>query len=320
MKIITSLALVAALSAVGCEQQKSRLDNAPPSEHAPTAKGKDGPGAAPAALKIDRTGTVEQQLARLQDAYDRNAEAIDFLNKVFAQQKAQQQAQESQEPAEDAMFAVAVDEDVKAGQVDGPASAPVTIVKAFDFACPYCQRMSGPMEEIVKEYNGKVRVVYSNLVVHQPAKPAHLASCAAAKQGKYMQFKNAFWEKGYLPYAQSKGQDAGKLGEENILAIAKDVGLDAEKLKTDMKSPECEARITNDMNELQKFHVNATPTFFVNGKFIGGAIPKEQFKKLIDEKLAEVEKSGVAGDKYYADVVLAKGEKQFRSKADPKPN
>jgi protein-disulfide isomerase len=180
--------------------------------------------------------------------------------------------------------------------------------------------MSGPLEEIVKEYNGKVRVVYTNLVVHAPAKPAHLASCAAAKQGKYMQFKHEFWEKGYLPYAQSKGQDVAKLGEDNIYAIAKDVGLDVEKLKTDMKSPDCEARITNDMNELSKFHVSATPTFFINGKFIGGAMPKEAFKKVVDEKLAEAEKSGVAGDKYYADVVLAKGEKQFRSKADPKPN
>ncbi|HET9623139.1 MAG TPA: thioredoxin domain-containing protein [Kofleriaceae bacterium] len=320
MKIITSLALVAALTAVGCEQQKSRLDNAPKSEHAPK-EGNAAPGAAPpAALKIDRSGTVEQQLARLQDAYDRNAEAIDFLNKVYGQQKAQQQAQEAQEPAEDAMFAVNVADDIKAGQVDGPASAPVTVVKAFDFACPYCQRMSGPMEEIVKEYNGKVRVVYTNLVVHPPAKEAHLASCAAAKQGKYMQFKNSFWEKGYMPYAQSKGQDVAKLGDDNIYAIAKDVGLDVEKLKTDMKSADCESRITNDMNELQKFHVQATPTFFVNGKFIGGAIPKEQFKKIIDEKLAEAEKSGVPGDKYYDDVVLAKGEKQFRSKVDPKPN
>ena len=77
-------------------------------------------------------------------------------------------------------------------------------MKAFDFACPYCQRVAGTMEELVKEYNGKVRVVYANMVVHEPAKPAHLASCAAAKQGKYKEFKDAFWEKGFAAVRASR--------------------------------------------------------------------------------------------------------------------
>jgi protein-disulfide isomerase len=318
MKIITSLAVVAAL--VGCEQQHSRLDKITKDSKAAEARGSEPsamPGAAPAALKIDRTGTIEERLARLEDAHDRNAEALDFLNKVYAQQKAQQQAQERDEPAPDAMFAVAIADDVKAGQVEGPAGAAVTIVKAFDFACPYCQRVSATMDELVKEYNGKVRVVYTNFVVHPPAKPAHLASCAAAKQGKYNEFKTAFWEKGFLPYAQSR--DPSKLGEDNIMAIAKDLGLDTAKLKTDMATPECEARIQGDMNEMQKFHVNATPTFFINGKHVGGALPKEGFKQIIDEQLKTAEASGVPAAEYYDKVVLAKGEKQFRSKLDPKP-
>jgi protein-disulfide isomerase len=320
MKIITSLAAIAAFAALGalgaCEQHQSRLDKVSSKVAAPEAT---PPGAAPSAVgKLDHSGTAEERLARLEDAYNKNAEALDFLNKVYAQQKQQQQAQEREEPAPDAMFAVAIADDVKAGQVDGPASAPVTIVKAFDFACPYCQRVSATMEELVKEYNGKVRVVYANMVVHEPAKPAHLASCAAAKQGKYKEFKDAFWEKGFLPYAQ--GHDQSKLGEDNILVIAKDLGLDTAKLKTDMASPECAARIQSDMQEMSKFHVNATPTFFINGKHVGGALPKEGFKQIIDEQLKLAEASGVSGADYYDKVVLAKGEKQFRSKLDPKPN
>jgi len=312
------LTILAAL--VGCESSPSRLDKvaSKPAEHAPEAS---APGATPSTgAKIDRTGSVEEQLKRLQDAYDHNSEALEFLNKVYAQQKQQQQAQLREEPADDAMFAVSVADDVKAGQVDGPANAPVTIVKAFDFACPYCERVSGTMEELVKEYNGKVRVVYANMVVHAPAKPAHLASCAAAKQGKYKEFKDAFWEKGFRPYASSPTHDASTLGEANIMVIAKDLGLDTAKLKTDMSSPECEARIQSDMAEMSKFHVNATPTFFINGKFVGGALPKEGFKQIIDEQLKLADASGVSGADYYDKVVLAKGEKQFRSKADPKPN
>jgi len=318
MKIITSLALLAAL--VACEHHQSRLDKVgnKVAERSPERSAEPAGAATTAAGKLDHSGTAEERLARLEDAYNKNAEALDFLNKVYAQQKQQQEAQEREEPAADAMFAVAIAGDVKAGQVDGPASAPVTIVKAFDFACPYCQRVSGTMEELVKDYGGKVRVVYANMVVHEPAKPAHLASCAAAKQGKYMAFKDAFWEKGFLPYASA--HDPSKLGEDNILAIAKELGLDTARLKADMAGPECAARIQSDMQEMAKFHVNATPTFFINGKHVGGALPKEGFKQIIDEQLKIAEASGVSGADYYDKVVLAKGEKQFRSKVDPKPN
>jgi protein-disulfide isomerase len=271
-----------------------------------------------AASKLDHSGTAEERLARLEDAYNRNAEALDFLNKVYAQQKAQQEAQDRDEPAPDATFAVAVAGAVKAGQVDGPASAPVTIVEAFDFACPYCQGVAGTLEELVKDYSGKVRVVYANMLVHRPAKSAHLASCAAANQGKYNQFRRAFWDKAFLPYAQS--HDESKLGEANILAIARDLGLDTVKLKADMASPGCEARIQSDMQEMAKFHVEATPTFFINGRHVGGALPKEGFQQIIDEQLKLAEASGVPGADYYDKVVLAKGEQQFRSKLDPKPN
>ncbi|HEX8114089.1 MAG TPA: hypothetical protein VF516_40435 [Kofleriaceae bacterium] len=135
MKILSRAALLAALALAACQQAPSRLDNVTSKAPVPkaTASGPTG-GDPPAGLKIDRTGSVEQQLARLQDAYDRNAEAMDFLNKVFAQQKAQQQAQEREEPAEDATFAVDIAPDVKLGQVEGPANALVTIVEAWDFA------------------------------------------------------------------------------------------------------------------------------------------------------------------------------------------
>jgi protein-disulfide isomerase len=264
------------------------------------------------------SGTLEERLARLEAAYAKNAEALEFLSRVYAQQKAQQAQEERDEPADDAVFAVNIADDVQAGQVDGPATAPVTIIKAFDFACPYCQRMAGPLEDVVKEYNGKVRVVYMNLLVHEPAKPAHLASCAAARQGKYKEFKHAFWDKGFLPYAET--HDVAKLGTDNVVAIAKGVGLDVARLKADMASPACAARIDADMAELAKFHVSGTPTFFINGKHLSGAIPTDELKQLIDEQLKIVAGSGVAPGDYYAKVVLGKGEKQFRSKADPRPN
>jgi len=173
----------------------------------------------------------------------------------------------------------------------------------------------------VKEYAGKVRVVFKNMVVHpQVVMDAHLAACAAGLQGKFIPFKNAFWDKGFTPYMNSRGQDVTSMGEDNLLAIGKSVGANVDKMKADMHGPECKARIEQDAQEMDKFRVNATPAFFINGQEIIGGMPKEQFKTLIDEKLKIAEASGVAAKDYYEKEILGKGEKVFRSKKDPKPS
>ena len=271
--------------------------------------------------KLDSVGggSLEERVKKLEADNAKYKDELEWLGGIYKQQKAQAEAQEREEPAPDAVFAVDITPDLKAGQVEGPVNAPITIVDAFDFACPYCRRVNDTLESLVKTYKGKVRIVYKNMVVHpQVATEAHLASCAAAKQGKYVAFKSAFWTKGFDAYAAAR--DQSKLGDDNIYAIAKDIGIDVEKLKTDMKSPECKQHVDADMQELAKFHVNSTPTLYVNGTVVGGALPEESFKELIDKKLKEVESSGVGGADYYDKEVMAKGEKKFRSKKDPKPS
>lgn len=257
---------------------------------------------------------TEARLKKLEDYLAKNRDAIEFLAKVYAQQA----HAEDDEPADDVVFGVAIADDVRAGQVEGPAGAAVTIIKAFDFACPHCANASSLMTELVSEYGGKLRVVYKNMVVHESAMPAHLASCAAARQGKYLAFKEAFWDKGFGPYAASGGKDQSSLAEDNLLAIAKGVGLDPVKLKVDMASAECAARLEHDLAELLKFHVDSTPMFFINGRPIAGAIPKADLEQIIDEQLKIAEASGIPGADYYQKVVLGKGEKAFRAKATPK--
>jgi protein-disulfide isomerase len=266
-----------------------------------------------------RVGGLETRVKKLEDQNARYAEALGFLEQVYDQQKAQQEAQERDEPADDAVFAVDIAPDLAAGQVEGPANAPVTIVEAFDFACPYCREVSDTLEDLVKTYDGKVRVVFKNMVVHpQVATAAHLASCAAAKQGKYVPFKHALWTEGFDAYAAAR--DPSKLAEANVLAIARGVGLDVARLETDMKSEACKQQIQTDMQELAKFHVNSTPTLFVNGKHVGGALPESEFRTLIDDRLQAVETSGVPAADYYEKEIMGKGEKQFRSKKAPKPS
>lgn len=167
---------------------------------------------------------------------------------------------------------------------------------------------------MVKEYDGKVRVVYKNFVVHPDrVTEAHMAACAAGKQGKFPEFMKAFWDKAFTAYAQTR--DASALGEDNIVKIAADLGLNVAKLKEDMKGEECKQRLAADMRELSKFRVSGTPSFFVNGKFTMFSGP-EPFKALIDAELKEVASSGVPADQYYQKVVMEKGKKTFVSKKD----
>lgn len=295
--------LVAVVAAIGCEKPVSKLDSAR------------------SVAEAESSGSIETRLHRIEQNLARREAALAFLEEAFESQKKQREEQEASEPAPDAVFAVDIAQNLRAGLVEGSASAPVTIVKAFDFACPYCQKVNTTLEDLVKEYDGKVRVVYKNFVVHpEAALPGHLASCAAAKQGKYVQFKNAFWDKAFGPYAASGGKDREPLAAANILKIAGELGLDAARFKTDMDGQECKAFVQADMAELEKFRVGSTPTLYVNGTHVGGALPKAEFKKLIDEKLAIVAASGISGGEYYDKAILAKGEKQFRSKKDPKPN
>lgn len=156
-----------------------------------------------------------------------------------------------------------------------------------------------------------------NMVVHpDTVQMAHQYGCAAAKQKKFLEWKTAFWEKGFGAYKASAGRDRAALGEENILKFSGEMGFDTQKLKADANSDECKQRVAADEEELKKFRVSGTPAFFINGTFIGGGIPKQAFQQYIDEKIKIAEASGVPGSEYYQKEIMGKGSKTFRSKRD----
>jgi hypothetical protein len=95
-------------------------------EQAHTPGAHSGDGKAEPSL-VERTHRLEASMAKY-------GEALDFLNQVYAQQKAQKEAQEAGEPDPNAVFAVDINKAVQAGQVEGPANAVITIIEAWDFA------------------------------------------------------------------------------------------------------------------------------------------------------------------------------------------
>ena len=132
-----------------------------------------------------------------------------------------------------------------------------------------------------------------------------LASCAAGKQGKFGEMEKLIWEKGY---------NAGRnLKADNMEKLAKEAGLDMKKYKEDIGEP-CKKLIKQDRDELSKVGVSGTPAFFINGRFLSGARPVDQFKKLVDEELAKANKAiegGVKLEDYYKEAVVKKGKKKL---------
>ena len=130
-------------------------------------------------------------------------------------------------------------------------------------------------EGVLKDYEGKVKVVHKNypLPFHKAAKPAAHAALAAQEQGK-------FWEIYDLMFSNQK-----KLGQDGIYTKwAEQLGLNVEKFKTDMKNvPESE--IQEDMKMGKGVGVKGTPAFFINGKRLVGAQPYNKFKSIIDKEL-----------------------------------
>lgn len=116
MKLLATLAVVL-LAATGCEKKESKLDS--------VAKPMP-PGAAAAG-----GGSLEARVAKL----EQYSEALDFLQKVYDQQKQQQEQAEQREPAPDAVFAVDIQQNLANDHYEGPAAgAAVTIIEAWDFA------------------------------------------------------------------------------------------------------------------------------------------------------------------------------------------
>jgi protein-disulfide isomerase len=188
----------------------------------------------------------------------------------------------------------------------GPADAPVTVVEAYEFACPACENARGVMKEIADAYPKDVRVVYRTFLIHpQVATIPAQASCAANKQGKWAEMAELIWDKGF---------NAGRnLAADNMEKLAQEVGLDAGKFKSDMNGEECKKRVREEHTSLAQLGVGSTPSIFVNGRWLPRRSP-DQFKALIDEELAKAKERIAQGTKpadYYKEWVLEKGTKKL---------
>jgi protein-disulfide isomerase len=206
-------------------------------------------------------------------------------------------------PDSDTVYSVPVD----GNPFTGPEHAKITLVKGFEFACPFCLRVKPTLDQLQKDYGNDIKIVYKNYVVHpQVATIPAQAACAAHKQGKYQEMYDGIWEKGFNANRN--------LSAENMEAIAKSIGLNASKFKADMEGDECKKIVQTDQAQLAAVGTRGTPAFYINGRFLSGAQPIDRFKAIIDEELKKANEAiskGTKLDTYYTDAVLKKGKKSI---------
>jgi protein-disulfide isomerase len=160
----------------------------------------------------------------------------------------------------------------------GKEGSKVTIVEYSDFQCPFCTRGADTLNEVKKKYGNKIRVAFKHfpLPMHKDAKPAAEASMCVNEQSS-----DKFWKFHDLAF---KAQD--KLDAAGLEKLAKDSGANVDKFKECMTSKKYEKAVADDMSYGEKIGVKSTPTFFINGQILSGAVPLENFSEIIDEELA----------------------------------
>lgn len=166
--------------------------------------------------------------------------------------------------------------------VMGNKDAKVTMYEFSDFQCPYCARFyKETLSQIKSEYvdTGKIKIVYRHfpLSFHPYAQKAAEAGECAARQGKFEAMHNIMFE--------NSTSDGVNLSVDKLKGYAAKIGLSTSKFNSCLDNGDTVSVVSKDMADGSAAGVTGTPTFFINGKMLVGAMPFASFKQIIDEEL-----------------------------------
>ncbi|MGI9141376.1 MAG: DsbA family protein [Gemmatimonadaceae bacterium] len=170
------------------------------------------------------------------------------------------------------------------GRIEGDSAAPVWVIDASDFQCPYCADWHRNTHEALRaEYvrTGKVKLAFVNfpLEQHTHAMPAARAAMCAGVQGRFWPVHDGIFE---TQERWAAAADAAPLFE----SIARTAGVRIEEWKSCIASGAMDPLILADRQRAVTAGVGSTPTFIVAGQIIRGAAPIEEFRRVIDAALA----------------------------------
>jgi protein-disulfide isomerase len=132
----------------------------------------------------------------------------------------------------------------------------VTIIEFSDFQCPFCSRVNGTLDQLLKDYGNDISISFRNnpLPFHNNAMPAALVAEEARAEGK-------FWPMHDKLFASQQNLDRPTLEK-----LAGEVGLNMGKVKAALDQEKGKERIKKDMDDAANFGARGTPNFFINGR------------------------------------------------------
>jgi protein-disulfide isomerase len=231
-----------------------------------------GGGAAKAPDSIDRMSKAEVH-AIVKEMFLTEPEFLEEVVAKLEENKAVAQAKTA-EAAWATMSKVGDDPSI------GPANAPITIVEFTDYNCGYCKAAVSWVMNQVDDRRGDVRLVVKESAVRGTnSELAAAAALSAQKQGKWREMHIALMR---VP--------ANAYTPEIVDTIAKSVGLDMNRFQKDLASKETKQRMERSIQEYQDVGLEGTPTFFINGAYVGG-FGEDHLNDLVKQEREKLKKS-----------------------------
>jgi protein-disulfide isomerase len=165
----------------------------------------------------------------------------------------------------------------------GAASAKVVIQEFSDFQCPFCSRVEPTIDELLKAYPGKVKVVWRNLPL--PMHPDAPLAAEAAREAYVQKGNDGFSKMRELLFKGQKDHDG--LKRSALEGYAQAVGLDLKKFGKALDDNTHKATIDADKQAANDAGISGTPAFTVGPYYLSGAQPLAKFKKLVERVLSE---------------------------------
>lgn len=163
----------------------------------------------------------------------------------------------------------------------GSPNARVTIIAFSDFTCQYCLRAEKTIEEILKEYKGKVSFIFKNMPLERnglggQASNYYIAISLINEDLAWKFYEKMFHERETLLLD----------GEKFLRATAQELGVDMKKLDSVRRGKEVAAILNEDIKDADDLNIEGTPYFLVNNLVIRGAVPRDVFQRAIEIELA----------------------------------
>ncbi len=167
----------------------------------------------------------------------------------------------------------------------GAADAPVTLVEFLDPECESCAAFSPVVKKILKDYEGKIRLVVRYMPLHPNSLSAATFTEAAGEQGKYWQAQELLFQK-QPEWGTKHGPQTSAPADINALfkKYAGELGLDTKKMDAAFAENRYSAKLQRDLKDGQTLGVRQTPSFFVNGRKLA-RFSETDLRALIDEEL-----------------------------------